>query len=249
MLLFHQLAASLTESEKSINRDSGSKDKERCVRRMVRLRAAEAPNLRAALKTIVQVASAGPSSGNGSDGSGKADEDDVVAHNGHKYLAYDLEAVAAAISNPATSRVVITFEDSEAFDGALLADLLSFLHSWLDRIPFVLLFGVATSVDLFQARLPKQAAHRLSAAQFDVAPSSAVLDRLVRRAVAAADVPLRIGPSLLRNLAERQDEQVTGVSVFVNSLKVCFLFSVYSCLDYFTNTRSTPTCATFTLTR
>lgn len=226
MLLFRQLDVSLTESEKSINRESGTKDKERCVRRMVRLRAAEAPNLRAALKTIVQVASAGPSSGHGSDG-GEADEDDVVAHNGHKYLAYDLEAVAAAISNPTTSRVVITFEDSEAFDAALLADLLSFLHSWLDRIPFVLLFGVATSVDLFQARLPKQAAHRLTAAQFDVAPSSAVLDRLVCCAVAAADVPLRIGPLLLRSLAERQDEQVTGVSVFVNSLKACPLSSTY----------------------
>lgn len=219
MLLFRQLSNSLTENEKSTNSDKGPKDKDRCVRRMVRLRAAEAPNLRAALKTIVQVASAGPSSGNGVDG-GDTDEDDVVAHNGDKYLAYDLEAVAAAISNQSTSRIVVAFEDSEAFDASLLADLLSFLHSWLDRIPFVLLFGVATSVDLFQARLPKQAAHRLTAAQFDVAPSSAVLDRLVRRAVAAADVPLRIGPSLLRSLAERQDEQVTGVSVFVNSLKV-----------------------------
>ncbi|KIH87828.1 origin recognition complex subunit [Sporothrix brasiliensis 5110] len=203
MLLFRQLSASLTESEKTINRDSSSKGKDRCVRRMVRLRAAEAPNLRAALKTIVQVASSAPSPGNGVDDG--ADEDDVVAHNGNKYLAYDLEAVAAAISDPATSRIVVAFEDSEAFDGALLADLISFLHSWFDRIPFVLLFGVATSVDLFQARLPKQAAHRLSAAQFDIAPSSAVLDRL----------------------AERQDEQVAGVSVFVNSLKEKYAYMCY----------------------
>ncbi|KAL1890407.1 Origin recognition complex subunit 3 [Sporothrix stenoceras] len=226
MLLFRQLSSSFTESEKTINSEKATKDKDRCVRRMVRLRAAEAPNLRAALKTIVQIASS-PSSGNGVDG-GEADEDDVVAHNGNKYLAYDLEAVAAAITNQSTSRIVVAFEDSEAFDAALLADLLSFLHSWLDRIPFVLLFGVATSVDLFQARLPKQAAHRLSAAQFDVAPSSAVLDRLVRRAVAAADVPLRIGPSLLRSLAERQDEQVTGVSVFVNSLKYAYMCYFYA---------------------
>ncbi|ERS98613.1 hypothetical protein HMPREF1624_05400 [Sporothrix schenckii ATCC 58251] len=227
MLLFRQLSAALTESEKTINRDSSSKGKDRCVRRIVRLRAAEAPNLRAALKTIVQVASSVPSPGNGVDDGG-ADEDDVVAHNGNKYLAYDLEAVAAAISDPGASRIVVAFEDSEAFDGALLADLISFLHSWFDRIPFVLLFGVATSVDLFQARLPKQAAHRLSAAQFDIAPSSAVLDRLVRCAVAAADIPLRIGPSLLRSLAERQDEQVTGVSVFVNSLKYAYMCYFYA---------------------
>ncbi|CAK7199608.1 Origin recognition complex subunit 3 [Sporothrix eucalyptigena] len=228
MLLFRQLSASLAETEKTINQESkANNDRGRCVRRMVRLRAAEAPNLRAALKTIVQVAS----SASASNGNGDDDEDDVVAHNGDKYLAYDLEAVAVAISSPTSttsSRIVVAFEDSEAFDAALLADLLSFLHSWLDRIPFVLLFGVATSVDLFQARLPKQAAHRLSAAQFDVAPSSAVLDRLVRRAVVAADVPLRIGPSLLRSLAERQDEQVTGVSVFVNSLKYAYMCYFYA---------------------
>ncbi|CAK7266299.1 Origin recognition complex subunit 3 [Sporothrix epigloea] len=234
MLMFRQLATSLADSEKDINQLSkvSNGQRDRCVRCMVRLRAAEAPNLRAALKAIVHAAATRNLSG-GSNGSGDApDEEDVVAHNGTKYLAYDLEAVATAISSESSSttssRIVVAFEDSEAFDAALLADLLSFLHSWLDRIPFVLLFGVATSVDLFQARLPKQAAHRLTAAQFDVAPSSAVLDRLVRRAVAASDVPLRLGPWLLRSLAERQDEQVLGVSVFVNSLKYAYMCYFYA---------------------
>ncbi|CAK7215277.1 Origin recognition complex subunit 3 [Sporothrix curviconia] len=232
MLLFQQLAASLADSEKSTNQaaKAGNDRQERCVRRIVRLRAAEATNLRAALKTIVQVASS--SGASTADSNANGDGEDVVAPNSSKYLSYDLEAVATVISSDSSattsSRIVVAFEDSEAFDAALLADLLSFLHSWLDRIPFVLLFGVATSVDLFQARLPKQAAHRLTAAQFDVAPSSAVLDRLVRRAVAAADVPLRIGPSLLRSLAERQDEQVTGVSVFVNSLKYAYMCYFYA---------------------
>ncbi|CAK7266120.1 Origin recognition complex subunit 3 [Sporothrix epigloea] len=234
MLLFRQLATSLADSEHEINRTTEADDRQidRCVRCMVRLRAAEAPNLRAALKTIVQTAATKTAPGTTNGGGDVPDEEDVVAHNGRKYLAYDLEAVATAIgsdaSSTASSRIVVAFEDSEAFDTALLADLLSFLHSWLDRIPFVLLFGVATSVDLFQARLPKQVAHRLTAAQFDVAPSSAVLDRLVRCAVAAADVPLRLGPWLLRSLAERQDEQVTGVSVFVNSLKYAYMCYFYA---------------------
>ncbi|EPE05569.1 origin recognition complex subunit [Ophiostoma piceae UAMH 11346] len=223
MLLFRQLATSLTDSERELN----DRLQERaCIRRMVRLRANETPNLRAALKTIVQEATTVTSSL----------DDDVVANDGRKYLAYDLEAVASAIpsfspsdSSPSSSsRIVVAFEDCEAFDGALLADLISFLHSWLDRIPFVLLFGVATSIDLFQGRLPKQAAHRLAAAQFDVAPSSAVLDKLLRRAVAAADVPLRLGPALVRSLAERQDEQVTGVSVYVNSLKYAYMCYFYA---------------------
>ncbi len=85
----------------------------------------------------------------------------------------------------------------------------------------VLLFGIATSVDMFQARLPKHAVHRLTTAHFDVAPSSAVLDSLVRCSVAASDVPLRLGPALLRMLVNRQHEHVVGMSAFINSLKVC----------------------------
>lgn len=206
MLLFRQLEA--------LSRTASSGDDGR-VRRMVRLRAAEAPNLRATLKAIVQEVTAAT-----------AADDDEVMHDG-KYLAYDLEAVYAVVRGR-DARIILTFEDSEAFDSGVLADLLAYLHSWLDRIPFVLLFGVATSVDLFQARLPKTAAQRLTAAQFDVAPSSSVLDQLVRRAVAAADVPLRIGPHLLRSLAERQDEQVVGVSVFVNSLKYAYMCYFYA---------------------
>ncbi|EFX00823.1 origin recognition complex subunit [Grosmannia clavigera kw1407] len=201
MLLFRQLAASSRAAD----------DSEARIRRMVRLRAAEAPNLRAALKAIVQEVTATAAETDGRE----------------TYLAYDLEAVYAFVRGR-DARIIVTFEDSEAFDSNILADLLGYLHSWLDRIPFVLLFGVATSIDLFQARLPKTAAHRLAAAQFDVAPSSSVLDQLVRRAVAAANVPLRIGPNLLRSLAERQDEQVAGVSVFVNSLKYAYMCYFYA---------------------
>ncbi|OAA63681.1 origin recognition complex subunit [Niveomyces insectorum RCEF 264] len=233
LLLFKQLGAALVACGDS---GEGGNGGARAFRRMVRLRAAEAPNLRAALKTIVRGATEVTATGDA------ADDDDVVAKDGHKYLAYDLEAVYVMIrdaqsknnnvATPTSTRIVLVFEDSEAFDAALLADLLAFLHAWRDRIPFVLLFGVATSVDLFHARLPKQAAHRLAASPshscFDVAPSAAVLDRLVRRAVAAADVPLRLGPNLLRTMAERQDEQVAGISVFSDSLKYAYMCYFYA---------------------
>ena len=67
MLLFRQLAASLTDAERELN----DRLQERaCIRRMVRLRANETPNLRAALKTIVQEATTVTSSL----------DDDVVAN-------------------------------------------------------------------------------------------------------------------------------------------------------------------------
>ncbi len=71
MLLFRQLAAAMAESGE---RRAG------CVRCMVRLRSAEAPNLRTAVKTIVQAAlGASGGSGIGSGAGNDEDEDDVVA--------------------------------------------------------------------------------------------------------------------------------------------------------------------------
>jgi len=95
------------------------------------------------------------------------------------------------------------------------------LHSsWKDRIPFTLLLGIATSVDLFQARLLRSTCQQLYGGQFDVVQSTAILDSLVKCAVAGTHTGLRLGPSLLRSLVERQGDQVAGIQIFISSLKV-----------------------------
>ena len=93
-------------------------------------------------------------------------------------------------------------------------------RSWQNRIQFTLLFGVATSVELFQARLPKSAAQHLYGSQFDVVQASAVLESIFKCAVAHAQSPLLIGPSLLRSIVDRQQDQVAGIQDFISSLKV-----------------------------
>ena len=40
--------------------------------------------------------------------------------------------------------------------------------SWIDRIPFLLLFTIATSIELFQAKLPRETVRRLAGVQFHV---------------------------------------------------------------------------------
>lgn len=83
------------------------------------------------------------------------------------------------------------------------------------------MFGVATSVELLQNRLPKSACELLYGAQFDAAQGASVLEQvIVKAAVAAHDVPLRIGPSLLETLMSRQRDQVAGIQAFISSLKV-----------------------------
>lgn len=45
-----------------------------------------------------------------------------------KYLPYDLDALHEHMQRQGMSKVVIAFQDSEAFDQSLLTDLLSLLR-------------------------------------------------------------------------------------------------------------------------
>lgn len=94
------------------------------------------------------------------------------------------------------------------------------ISSWKDRISFTLLFGIATSVELFEARLLKSTSQCLYGAQFDVVQMSSILESVFKCAVAHMGCPLKLGPAFLSSLVERQQNQVLGVQAFINSVKV-----------------------------
>lgn len=115
---------------------------------------------------------------------------------------------------------MIAFQDSEAFDSTLLADLILLFNSWRNRIPFILLFGIATSVELFNERLSRAASRCLHGAQFDVEQTSSLLERIFLKAVAGVDTPLRLSSSVVSSLIERQYDHVQSVQSFITALKV-----------------------------
>jgi origin recognition complex subunit 3 len=186
----------------------------------VRLRSGDATNLKATLRKIIK------------DVTTPADDDDdqvAVSLSGRKYLNYDLEALREYITaQERCEHVFIAFQDSEGFDSSLLSDLVVLFSNWRPQIPFTLLFGVATSVELLQARLLKSACEHLYGSQFDVVQSDLVLERVIKKVVAAANVPLRIGPSLLSSLVTRQEEQVVGIQAFISSLKYAYMCHFYA---------------------
>lgn len=92
--------------------------------------------------------------------------------------------------------------------------------SWKGRIPFTLLFGIATSVELFEARLLKSTSQCLYGSQFDVVQMSSILENVFKCAVAHEACSLKLGPVFLSSLVERQQSQVAGIQTFVSSLKV-----------------------------
>ncbi|KAI1143434.1 origin recognition complex subunit 3 N-terminus-domain-containing protein [Hypoxylon sp. FL0543] len=188
---------------------------------VVRLRSGDASNLKAVLKKIIRDVTARETD----------DENDLelaMARDGRKYLNYDLEALYAYLKSNPRRHIIIAFQDSEAFESGLLSDLISLFNSWLDRIPFVLLFGVATSVELFQARLLKSTCQCLYGDQFDVEQSASIIEKIFKAAIAHSDVPLRLGPSLVHSLLERQRDQVSSIPVFVSSLKYAYMCHFYA---------------------
>jgi origin recognition complex subunit 3 len=90
----------------------------------------------------------------------------------------------------------------------------------MDRIPFVLLFGVATSLDLFHERLSKSASRFLDGVQFDVEQTCSLLERVFQKTIAGSEAPLRLGSVLVSGLMERQLDHVQSVQSFIAALKV-----------------------------
>ncbi|KAH7274482.1 hypothetical protein MRS44_001193 [Fusarium solani] len=206
-LLFQQLSDALQQATPS---------------KFVRLRSSEASTLKATLKKIIRDVTAKVS-----------DEEDDDLHvgdggNGRRYLDYDLEALHAFVNPQGCEHIFVAFQDSEGFDSSLLSDLIILFNSWRPRIPFTLLFGIATSVELLQARLLKSACQLIYGAQFDVIQTSAILETVFKAAVAAADAPILLGTSLLRSMLDRQHDQVSGIQTFTMSLKYAYMCHFYA---------------------
>ncbi|CAH0048051.1 unnamed protein product [Clonostachys solani] len=202
-LLFEQLSDCLQRSTPS---------------KFVRLRSSEVTTLKSTLKRIIQDVVRRDIE--------DEEEDEIQPHT--KHLDYDLEALRAFIKPEACDHVFVAFEDSEGFDSTLLSDLIPLLNSWRPRIPFTLLFGIATSVELLQARLLKTACQQIYGAQFDAVQTDAILEAIFKIAVSAGDVPLRLGSPLLKSMLDRQRDQMAGIQAFISSLKYAYMCHFYA---------------------
>ncbi|KAL8295370.1 hypothetical protein RB597_008653 [Gaeumannomyces tritici] len=212
-LLFSQLGERLAEAEPA---------------RFVRVSSAEATNLKSALKKIIRDVTSRPS-----DATPDEHLEDLAPPAGgpatrRKYLDYDLEALHVFLRAKGSRRVFVAFEDSEALDSSLLSDLITLFASWRDRIHFTLLFRIGTSVELFQARLPRSTYQHLYGCQFDVAHALAITDKILRAYLEHADCGLVLGPDFLATQLVRQREQVAGIQMLISSIKFAYMCHFYA---------------------
>lgn len=98
--------------------------------------------------------------------------------------------------------------------------------SWQGRIPFILVFEIGTSVDLFQEKLSRSTLRRLRGRSFETRNAMETLD-VVFGAATDCHNPrsLFVGANLYKMFFDRQMEKIQDPQAFVESLKVsrCYL--------------------------
>ena len=81
----------------------------------------------------------------------------------------------------------------------------------------MLLFGIATSVELFQEKLSRDTIRYLDGSAFDLQRVGA---EDVFKAFQSEQPMLWLGPRLSRTILQRQKDYIQSHSTFINSLKV-----------------------------
>ncbi len=91
--------------------------------------------------------------------------------------------------------------------------------SWKNRIPFILLFGITTSIDLFQEKLSRATIRSLQGARFDM---EQLTPNEILKAVVSLDQSRSpwLGPGLSSTIIRRHYDYVQSTSSFVEAIKV-----------------------------
>ncbi|KAI5786389.1 origin recognition complex subunit 3 N-terminus-domain-containing protein [Peziza echinospora] len=208
--LFSQLATRIQYDEK--------------IGPVVELSSKDASNLKGVLKKLIRDAT--------QEDQGLDDEDDVPTgkkqQGGPKLLNYDLQILQNWCFERPGMKVTVAVQDTDAFDSGILSDLVSLFSAYLDRIPFVLLLGVATSVEIFHEKVPKSILRLMRGEKFDVERAEECLAKIFNDATIGTDSILRLGPSLSTFLLARQKDHTQSIQAFVAALKYAYMSHFYA---------------------
>ncbi|BCR90809.1 putative origin recognition complex subunit 3 [Aspergillus chevalieri] len=183
---------------------------------VVVLESGDAPNIKTTLKNIIRGA---VTNTEGNDGY----QNFLTDREGPRLLAYDLDLLSDYVQRKGATKLVLAFRDSEAFDPNLLTDLLSLLSSWLDRIPFTLLFGISTSVELFEGRLPRSSVALLRGKYFELHEASNCVDRIYEKLQAETDGEFWLGRNITGVLFERTSDYFHTPEAFCRTVKYAYM--------------------------
>ncbi|KAJ9615655.1 Origin recognition complex subunit 3 [Cladophialophora chaetospira] len=186
---------------------------------LVPLQPAHCPNIQTALKTIIKLSMIGR-------GDEKAYADFLAEHKALIPMNFDLELLQRYTQQENVGRVMISMMDVETFETPILSELISTFHSWSDRIPFMLVIGISTTIELFESRFSRATISLLDAYVVETNASQRgdePLFNLYKTLQYNEQTEVFLGPAVVKVLADLADEQATTPETFIRAMKYAYM--------------------------
>ncbi|TPX41156.1 hypothetical protein SeMB42_g03233 [Synchytrium endobioticum] len=139
---------------------------------------------------------------------------------------YDYMKEKQPLSRP--KQLVLLLPDMECFDPQILADLVFICSAYVDRLPFVFLIGIATSLDGLHQILPTSAISLLSTETFKLQLAEDCLDRIVDEIFMKSPTGLKLGGPLYEYLLAKFGHYDLSVREFVRGIQYAHMKHYYS---------------------
>ncbi|CAA6669523.1 unnamed protein product [Spirodela intermedia] len=136
--------------------------------------------------------------------------------------AYDITALASWYCQKENNGkpVVLIIDSIEQCYGPVLAGFVSIIGEWVIKIPIILVFGVATTIDALRKQLPSEALQCLNCCKFTLPSPSERMNAIVGAIFAKPSLGFSVGHEVavfLRNYFSRHDGTITS---FIRALKI-----------------------------
>ncbi|KAK9460877.1 origin recognition complex subunit 3 N-terminus-domain-containing protein [Lipomyces oligophaga] len=146
-----------------------------------------------------------------------------------KRLGYDLDVLVDwYVKQDILKRIIVVIQDVEGFDGRLLAEGIRLLHAYRNRLPFVFLFGIATTLPIFSSKISKYTVRMLQFCTFDVLHANARLAKLIEIVLLSPEMPIVLGPNLFRQLLKRYNNSTKNLDTFVLAFQYAIMTFFYA---------------------
>ncbi|ORX94178.1 hypothetical protein K493DRAFT_32078 [Basidiobolus meristosporus CBS 931.73] len=154
----------------------------------------------------------------------------------YKISTYDMQVLEGwykSVSNPETNlmpvkHLVIVIQDMEGFDPLLLGDLITICSEYCDRIPIVLLMGIATSVEALHQSLSKDTLTILRAEKFYFQRPNEILGSIIEEVFLRDHIGFKLGVDAYKLLTGNFFEHNFSVNSFMCSLQYAVMSHFYS---------------------
>lgn len=165
------------------------------------------------------------------------EDDDDLRYD--KRLRYDLDIVAEwcrrlvkndpSLNDLGDLRVVISFDDADSFDVTILTSIIKMLHSYISHIPVKIILSVATSIEVFEEKLPRSLIRQLSGQSINAQLNDGFITILKSTIFQQFELKsILLGPNLFTSMIQRQKQSLESIDAYVSSLKYAYMSHYYS---------------------